>query len=89
MAQLREGRVDHPELRIGDIWTPHPELTKSHYAWRLIGRADDIIHIPFWRESPPWTDGEFNQVRGVSEVLIMGRGHRQPVLMVELHAKEG
>lgn len=81
---------DHPELRIGDIWTPHPEPTKSQYAWRFIGRADDIITFTSGVNYHP---GPMEKVikseDSVSEVLILGRGHRQPVLMVELHAKEG
>lgn len=81
---------NYPELRIGDIWTPHPDPAKSQYAWRFIGRADDIVTFTSGVNYHPGPmEKLIKSEDAVSEVLILGRGHRQPVLMVELHAKEG
>lgn len=81
---------NYPELRIGDIWTPHPNPAKSQYAWRFIGRADDIVTFTSGVNYHPGPmEKLIKSEDAVSEVLILGRGHRQPVLMVELHAKEG
>lgn len=80
----------YPELRIGDIWTPHPDPVKSQYAWKFIGRADDIITFTSGVNYHPGPmEKMIKSEDAVTEVLILGRGHRQPVLMVELHAKEG
>lgn len=80
----------HPELRIGDIWTPHPDPAKSEYAWRFIGRADDIITFTSGVNYHPGPmEKLIKSEDAVTEVLILGRGHRQPILLVELHTKEG
>ncbi|KAG6362237.1 hypothetical protein INS49_010467 [Diaporthe citri] len=80
----------YPELRIGDIWTPHPDPAKSQYAWRFVGRADDIITFTSGVNYHPGPmEKSIKSEDAVTEVLILGRGHRQPVLLVELHAKEG
>lgn len=80
----------YPELRIGDIWTPHPDPAKSQCAWKFIGRADDIITFTSGVNYHPGPmEKSIKSEDAVTEVLILGRGHRQPVLLVELHAKEG
>lgn len=87
-SQMATGK--YPELRIGDIWTPHPDPAKSEYAWRSIGRADDIITFTSGVNYHPGPMEKLVKSEGaVSEVLILGRDHLQPVLMVELHAKKG
>lgn len=79
----------YPELRIGDLWAPHPDPAKAGVAWRFVGRVDDIISFSSGVNYHP---GPMEQlIRGheaVSEALVLGTGHRQPVALVELHARE-
>ncbi|KAJ0114297.1 Bacitracin synthase 3 [Diaporthe amygdali] len=89
-SAVEKTKGGQPELRIGDIWTPHPDPKKSQFAWRFIGRADDIISFTSGVNYHPGPMEKLIKSRdGVSEVLILGRGHRQPLVMVELHAKRG
>ncbi|KAK7744856.1 hypothetical protein SLS53_003089 [Cytospora paraplurivora] len=80
----------YPELRIGDIWTPHPDPAKAQFAWRFAGRIDDIITFSSGVNYHP---GPMEKLikghEAVSEALVLGRGHQQPVALVELHAREG
>ncbi|ROW01433.1 hypothetical protein VPNG_07604 [Cytospora leucostoma] len=80
----------HPELRIGDIWTPHPDPAKARFAWRFIGRVDDIITFSSGVNYHPGPMEKLIKGHGaVSEALVLGRGHQQPVALIELHAEEG
>lgn len=80
----------YPELRIGDLWAPHPDPAKAEVAWRFIGRVDDIVSFSSGVNYHP---GPMEKLikghEAVSEALVLGTGHRQPVALVELHAKEG
>lgn len=87
-SEMSNGNL--PELRIGDIWTPHPDPTKAQYAWRFIGRADDIISFTSGVNYHPGPMEKLIKSQdAVSEALITGNGHRQPLVIVELRAKEG
>lgn len=80
----------YPELRIGDVWTPHPDPTKAQFAWRFIGRIDDIISFSSGVNYHPGPmEKMIHREEIVSEVLVLGTGHRQPVALIQLHAKEG
>lgn len=80
----------YPELRIGDIWTPHPDPAKARYAWRFVGRIDDIISFSSGVNYHPGPMEKLIRAHGaVSEALVLGSGRQQPVALVELRAREG
>ncbi|ROV97961.1 hypothetical protein VSDG_04874 [Cytospora chrysosperma] len=74
----------YPELRIGDLWAPHPDPAKAGVAWRFVGRVDDIISFSSGVNYHPGPMEKL--IRGheaVSEALVLGTGHRQPVALAE------
>ncbi|ROW00362.1 hypothetical protein VMCG_07241 [Cytospora schulzeri] len=81
---------EYPELKIGDLWTPHPDPAKAEVAWRFIGRIDDIITFSSGVNYHPGPMEKLIKAHeAVSETLVIGTGHCQPVALIELHAKEG
>ncbi|KUI66503.1 hypothetical protein VM1G_01339 [Cytospora mali] len=80
----------YPELRIGDIWTPHPDPAKAQFAWRFIGRVDDIISFSSGVNYHPGPlEKLIKRHEAVSEALVLGTDRQQPIALIELHAKEG
>ncbi|KAH8655767.1 hypothetical protein BX600DRAFT_515460 [Xylariales sp. PMI_506] len=75
----------YPELTLGDLWTPHPDPRKSRYAWRFVGRADDLVIFSTGvKAHPAPVERALQQDPRVSAALMLGHGHRQGVVLVEL-----
>lgn len=90
VAANRDPAEEYPELRIGDLWTPHRDPARAKVAWRFIGRMDDIITFSSGVNYHPGPMERFIKAHeGVSEALVLGSGHRQPIALVELRAGEG
>ena len=78
-------RESWPEHRLGDLWTPHPDPAKAPFAWRFVGRADDIITFSTGVNMHPGPmERAINSFTSVRHSLVVGAGRRQPLLLVEL-----
>ena len=77
--------VTYPELneyRTRDIWKKHP--TKEH-LWLYEGRTDDIIVFNNDEKLNPLTmEQTIENHSSISSALVVGTGHFQPSLLVEL-----
>lgn len=80
----------YPELKIGDIWTPHPDPAKASFTWRFIGRVDDIITFSSGVNYHPGPmERSIKSHEAVSEAFVLGRDHCQPIALIEIREKEG
>lgn len=80
-----EAGPPYPEYAIGDLWTPHPDPEKAAYAWKFVGRSDDLLQLSPGINLHPGTMERLISSQGVvSGVLVLGNGHQQPVALVEL-----
>ena len=78
-------RETWPEYHIGDLFTPHPDPAKAAYAWRFVGRADDILTFSTGiNMHPAPMERAIDGFPSVRASLIVGGGRRQPLLLVEL-----
>lgn len=81
---LKDG-PPYPEFAVGDIWTPHPDPEKARFAWRFIGRKDDLITLATGINLHP---GPMERALSanplVRAALVIGRRRLQPLALVEL-----
>ncbi|KAI1431691.1 hypothetical protein GGR50DRAFT_689501 [Xylaria sp. CBS 124048] len=75
----------YPDCHIGDLWTPHPDPKKAHYAWRYMGRMDDVVTL---RTGTKVSTGSIEKAimenRFVKSALVVGNNHMQPLALIEL-----
>ncbi|KAI1428150.1 acetyl-CoA synthetase-like protein [Xylaria sp. FL1777] len=75
----------YPEFHVGDLWTPHPDLKKSRYAWRFAGRMDDLITLAAGINLR--TGGIEQALLAHSQVkaaIVLGNKRLQPLVVLEL-----
>ncbi|KAL6302718.1 hypothetical protein BKA93DRAFT_736353 [Sparassis latifolia] len=64
-----------------DLWLPHPSKPG---LWRVVGRTDDVIVLGSGEKIVPIPqEGHIGAHRMISGVLMFGRGHLQPGVLVE------
>ncbi|KAI2629465.1 acetyl-CoA synthetase-like protein [Xylaria nigripes] len=74
--------ADH---HVGDLWTPHPDPKKSHYAWRFAGRLDDVITLASAiNVNTGSIEKELRTHSLVNAALVVGNKHLQPLALLEL-----
>ncbi|KAH8886201.1 acetyl-CoA synthetase-like protein [Thozetella sp. PMI_491] len=75
----------YPELDTGDLFTPHPDAARAHYVWKFIGRTDDMVTFAtgnnLYRAD---LERAFAGSELIRAALLVGAGHRQAVLLLEL-----
>jgi hypothetical protein len=75
----------YPEYANGDLWTPHPDPKKARFAWRFIGRKDDLISLSTGVNLHPGPmERAVSADQRVRSALLLGSRRRQPILLVEL-----
>lgn len=75
----------YAEYAIGDLWTPHPDPKKAKYAWRFVGRADDLVQFSTGVNIHPGPiEKVLSSQKIISGALVLGNGRQQPVGLVEL-----
>lgn len=85
VAAASDTTTIYPELRIGDVWTPHRDPAKAKVAWKFMGRVDDIIILSSGSNYHPGPmEKIIKRIDTVSEVIILGNGRRQPMALIEL-----
>ncbi|KPI44515.1 uncharacterized protein AB675_8542 [Cyphellophora attinorum] len=70
----------------GDLWLAHPDPAKAKFTFRFIGRTDDLISFKDGSNFHP-TDWELAHAEHplVRSAVLAGVGHRQVLLLLELH----
>ena len=71
---------------VGDTWLPHPDPKLAPFTFRFVGRVDDLISFKDGLNFHP-TDWEtaHSDHPLVRSAILAGMGHRQVVLLLELH----
>jgi acyl-coenzyme A synthetase/AMP-(fatty) acid ligase len=74
--------TDSQEFATGDLFVPHP---KVEHHWRYFGRNDDMLVFKSGEKFHPVGVEQFlTKKEGIQEVLIVGTGRSQAVLLVKL-----
>ncbi|RYP43593.1 hypothetical protein DL770_011588 [Monosporascus sp. CRB-9-2] len=80
-----QSKPPYPEHRMGDLWTPHPDPKKAKYAWRFVGRIDDLVTFSTGVNMHPGPmERAVTADNLVSAAMVVGRNRQQPLLLVEL-----
>ncbi|KAI1432585.1 acetyl-CoA synthetase-like protein [Xylaria sp. CBS 124048] len=83
-TKLKSG-PPYPNHYIGDLWSPHPDPKKSRYAWRFVGRTDDVITLAAGTNVNTGNiERELNSHHLVKKALIIGNMRLQPLALIEL-----
>lgn len=82
-------RKDLQPWDVGDLWLAHPDPKKAAFTFRFLGRADDLISFKDGNNFHP-TDWEMAHAEHslIRSAVLAGVGHRQVVLLLELHESE-
>lgn len=76
-----------PEWFTGDLWTPHPDPSKSAFAWKFVCRKDDLISFSTGVTGHPAPlERSIAAAEQVSAAILIGNKHQQPLALVELVA---
>ena len=68
----------YPEFATGDLWVPHPDPAKARYAWRFVGRKDDLVQFSTGNNLHPGPmESAVSSQKPVSGVLMLGSKHQQ------------
>lgn len=76
------GRTD---LRVGDLWLPHPDPAKAKSLWRFAGRTDDLITFSTGVNLYPVpVQTALGSSPAVHGALVFGNERLQPIVLIEL-----
>lgn len=76
------------EVRVGDLWIPHPNPDKARFSWRFAGRTDDLITFSTGTNLYPVPmQTALGASPAVQEALVFGAGRLQPIVLIELAEK--
>ncbi|KAI0428957.1 acetyl-CoA synthetase-like protein [Xylaria sp. FL1042] len=86
----REGTISgsgppYPDYHIGDLWAPHSDPKKSRYAWRFVGRKDDLITLAAGINLRTGTIEQALLAHSqVKAAIVLGNKRLQPLAVLEL-----
>ena len=80
------GGLPLEEWNVGDLWSPHPDPVKARYAWKFVGRRDDLVQFSSGLNLHPGPlERALSSQKNISGGLLLGTGHQQSILLLEPH----